>query len=115
MGNDLYPRFSDREMTHRRRTMFATIEDAGVSHLIVYGADRSGTAIPWLTEWPTTQEAALLLTPGERPHLWSSTTTISPMPEPSPKTVWWIGVGRPRSIGSRSYSGPDTRPGRGSV
>jgi Xaa-Pro aminopeptidase len=25
--------------------------------------------VPWLTEWPTTQEAALLLSPGERPHL----------------------------------------------
>jgi Xaa-Pro aminopeptidase len=69
MAADLYPRFSDGEMTHRRRTMFARMEDAGVSHLVVYGADRSGTAIPWLTEWPTTQEAALLLTPGERPHL----------------------------------------------
>jgi Xaa-Pro aminopeptidase len=49
--------------------MFETMDAAGVSHLVVYGADRSGTAIPWLTEWPTTQEAALLLSPGETPHL----------------------------------------------
>jgi Xaa-Pro aminopeptidase len=49
--------------------MFETMERAGISHLLVYGADRSGTAIPWLTEWPTTQEAALLLSPGETPHL----------------------------------------------
>lgn len=69
MGDDLYPRFSDEETANRRRLMFETMEAAGVSHLVVYGADRSGTAIPWLTEWPTTQEAALLITPGETPHL----------------------------------------------
>jgi Xaa-Pro dipeptidase len=69
MGEYLYPRFSSAEMDSRRRRMFDAMATAGVSHLVVYGADRSGTAIPWLTEWPTTQEAALLLSPGETPHL----------------------------------------------
>jgi Xaa-Pro aminopeptidase len=69
VGDDLYPRFSDDEMARRRRSIFEMMETAGVSLLIVYGADRSGTAIPWLTEWPTTQEAALLVAPGETPHL----------------------------------------------
>jgi Xaa-Pro aminopeptidase len=69
MGDDLYPRFSDEEMANRHRSMLEMMEEVGVSHLVVYGADRSGTAIPWLTEWPTTQEAALLVTPGERPRL----------------------------------------------
>lgn len=31
----------------------------------MYGAERAGTAIGWLTGWPVTREAALLLTPGE--------------------------------------------------
>jgi Xaa-Pro aminopeptidase len=69
MVDDLYPRFSDEEMAGRHRSMSEVMEAAGVPHLVVYGADRSGTAIPWLTEWPTTQEAALLLTSGEQPHL----------------------------------------------
>ena len=69
MGDDLYPRFSQAEMARRREAVLETMGAAGVSHLVVYGADRSGTAVPWLTEWPTTQEAALLLSPGERPHL----------------------------------------------
>jgi Xaa-Pro aminopeptidase len=69
MVDDLYPRFSDEEMAGRHRSMGEVMEAAGVPHLVVYGADRSGTAIPWLTEWPTTQEAALLLTSGEQPHL----------------------------------------------
>lgn len=67
--DDLYPRFSDEEMASRRRSIFEVMDVAGVSHLVVYGADRSGTAIGWLTEWPTTQEAALLLSPGEQPIL----------------------------------------------
>jgi Xaa-Pro aminopeptidase len=69
MGEELYPRFSSEEMDRRRQTMFETMDAAGISHLVVYGADRSGTAIPWLTEWPTTQEAALVLSPGETPRL----------------------------------------------
>jgi Xaa-Pro aminopeptidase len=69
MGEELYPRFSSEEMDSRRRGVFETMDAAGISHLVVYGADRSGTAIHWLTQWPTTQEAALLLSPGETPHL----------------------------------------------
>ena len=57
------------EMTRRRQAIAEAMESAGVSHLVVYGADRSGSAIPWLTEWPVTREAALLISPGERPHL----------------------------------------------
>lgn len=69
MSHDLYPRFSDDELARRRRSIFDVMEAAGVSHLVAYGAERSGSAIPWLTEWPVTREAALLLTPGETPHL----------------------------------------------
>ena len=38
----------------------------GAQHALVYGAERSGTAIPWLTGWPVTREAALVFSPGER-------------------------------------------------
>ena len=69
MGDTFYPRFSDEEMTRRRRSIAEVMGSAGVSHLVVYGADRSGSAIPWLTEWPVTREAALLISPGEPPHL----------------------------------------------
>ncbi|MGE5137570.1 MAG: M24 family metallopeptidase [Gemmatimonadota bacterium] len=36
-----------------------------VSHALVYGAERAGSAVPWLTGWPVTREAALVLSPGE--------------------------------------------------
>ena len=69
MVDDLYPRFSQGEMARRRRSVVELMGSEGVSHLIVYGAERVGSAIPWLTEWPTTTEAAMLFTPGETPHL----------------------------------------------
>ena len=69
MDDGLYPRFSDEELAKRRRSMFEVMEAAGVSHLVVYGAQKVGSAIPWLTEWPVTTEAALLVTPGETPFL----------------------------------------------
>src|SRR4051794_35652974 len=38
----------------------------GAEHVIVYGANRIGSAIPWLTRWPVTREALCVFTPGER-------------------------------------------------
>lgn len=66
MNDDPYPRFGEEEMAGRRRALEEVMEASGVEHVIVYGAERSGSAIPWLTEWPVTREAALLVTPGER-------------------------------------------------
>jgi Xaa-Pro aminopeptidase len=37
----------------------------GTGAALVYGADRSGTAIQWLTGWPVTREAALVFAPGQ--------------------------------------------------
>jgi Xaa-Pro aminopeptidase len=37
-----------------------------VGHLLVYGANRSGSAVGWLTRWPVTREALVVVTPGER-------------------------------------------------
>jgi Xaa-Pro dipeptidase len=61
-----YPRFSDAEMARRRDALAAELEAAGASHAIVYGANRSGPAIGWLTRWPVTREALCVFTPGER-------------------------------------------------
>ena len=69
MDDTLYPRFSDAEMTRRREAMTAAMQAAGVSHLVLYGSERVGGAIPWLIEWPVTAEAAVVFTPGEPPHL----------------------------------------------
>ena len=40
------------------------MDAAGVTHLLVYGANRTGSAVQWLTGWPVTAEAAIIVTPG---------------------------------------------------
>jgi Xaa-Pro dipeptidase len=61
-----YPRFSDGEMARRREALVAELEAAEASHAVLYGANRAGPAIGWLTRWPVTREALCVFTPGER-------------------------------------------------
>ena len=52
-----YPRFSADEMTRRRRAMEALLAEAGCDHLVFCGANRFGSSVQWLTQWPVTAEA----------------------------------------------------------
>jgi Xaa-Pro aminopeptidase len=61
-----YPRFSEAEMSRRRDALAAELEAAGAAHALVYGANRAGPAVGWLTRWPVTREALCVFTPGER-------------------------------------------------
>lgn len=46
------------------------LRDRGADHALVYGFDRSGSAVPWLTGWPVTREAALVICAGEQDVLY---------------------------------------------
>jgi Xaa-Pro aminopeptidase len=61
-----YPRFSDAEMSRRRDALAAELDAAGAQHALLYGANRAGPAVGWLTRWPVTREALAVFTPGER-------------------------------------------------
>lgn len=52
-------------MARRRAGLEAEMDRAGVGQLLVYGAARNGGAVQWLSQWPVTQEAALVWAPGE--------------------------------------------------
>lgn len=65
-----YPRFSAAEMARRRAAVAAFMAGAGADHLVYYGANRVGSAVQWLTQWPVTAEAVGVLTPGERDALY---------------------------------------------
>ncbi len=60
-----YPRFSDAEMERRRAALLRVMEEAGVDHLLVCGEQRVGTGVGWLTGWPTTTEAYVIVAPRE--------------------------------------------------
>src|SRR5262245_15741296 len=60
-----YPRFSDAEMARRRTAIEAVLAQDGCDHLVFYGANRAGSSVQWLTQWPVTTEAIGVLSPGK--------------------------------------------------
>src|SRR5213593_4161203 len=61
-----YPRFSGAEMERRMAALEAAMAAREVGHVVLYGSNRVGSAIGWLTRWPVTREALVIYTPGER-------------------------------------------------
>lgn len=52
-------------MARRRAAILEVAAAAGADRLLIYGANRFGSAIQWLSGWPVTREAALLVGPDE--------------------------------------------------
>ena len=63
------PRFSDAEMARRRDAMAKLLAQAECDHLVFCGANRAGSAVQWLTQWPVTAEAVGVFTPEMRDAL----------------------------------------------
>ncbi|HEX7743731.1 MAG TPA: M24 family metallopeptidase [Micromonosporaceae bacterium] len=63
------PDFTAAEYAGRRRWLGEVAEQRGVDVVIGYGANRTGSAVPWLTGWPVTREAVVVMAPGQRPIL----------------------------------------------
>lgn len=64
-----YPRFSAAEMKRRRQMLAELMAAADIDHLLLYGANRGGNAIQYFTHWPTTTEAAAVVSPGARDRM----------------------------------------------
>jgi Xaa-Pro aminopeptidase len=64
-----YPRFSDTEMARRRAAIEVLLAEADCDHLVFCGANRFGSSVQWLTQWPVTAEAVGVFTPGARDAL----------------------------------------------
>ena len=64
-----YPRFSEPEMARRRAAVEELLARAECDHLLFCGANRFGSAVQWLTQWPVTAEAVGVLSPGGRDAL----------------------------------------------
>jgi Xaa-Pro dipeptidase len=63
------PEFSDREIAARRRQVDELARSLELDAVVAYGANRFGSAVPWLTGWPVTREAVVVLRPERRPQL----------------------------------------------
>ena len=64
-----YPRFSPAEMARHRAAVEVLLADAQCDHLIFCGANRVGSIVQYLTQWPVTAEAVGVFTPGKRDAL----------------------------------------------
>jgi Xaa-Pro aminopeptidase len=64
-----YPRFSAPEIARHRATVQALLAEAQCDHLIFCGANRFGSIVQYLTQWPVTAEAVGVFTPGQRDAL----------------------------------------------
>jgi Xaa-Pro aminopeptidase len=74
-----YPRFSDAEMARRRVAIEALLAEAECDHLVFCGANRFGSAVQWLTQWPVTAEAVGVFSPGERDALFVQYVNHAPL------------------------------------
>jgi Xaa-Pro aminopeptidase len=63
------PPFTAAETARRRRLVEDYAAEKGLDAVLVYGANRSGSAVPWLTGWPVTREAVVIMRPAEQPVL----------------------------------------------
>ena len=59
----------DAELAARRERLLDEADRLGLDAVVVHGANRSGSAVPWLTCWQVTREAVVVLRRGERPTL----------------------------------------------
>jgi Xaa-Pro dipeptidase len=61
-----FSRFSDDEFARRHSALIGAMQKAQVDHLIVCGEQRVGSGVPWITGWPTTTEALVIVSPSEK-------------------------------------------------
>src|SRR4051812_6296113 len=61
-----FPRFSDGEYDARRRALLGAMQKMQVDHLLVCGEQRVGSGVGWLTGWPATTEALVIVSPLEK-------------------------------------------------
>jgi Xaa-Pro aminopeptidase len=57
-------------MARRWAALAELLGERGCDAALVYGAERAGTAVPWLTGWPVTREAALVVCAGAAEAMW---------------------------------------------
>jgi Xaa-Pro aminopeptidase len=86
-----YPRYNPGEMARRRAAVEAVLAAAECDHLVFCGANRAGSVVQWLTQWPVTVEAVGVLSPGERDALFVQWINHAPLAQrlaPEADVAW---------------------------
>jgi Xaa-Pro aminopeptidase len=66
MEQQPFPTFSADEFARRKRALIGSMQKMHVDHLLVCGEQRVGSGVAWVTGWPTTTEALVIVSPSEK-------------------------------------------------
>jgi len=95
-----YPTFTDDELTRRHQAFYRLMEQEGVDAVILYGSGRYSSDIYWLSDWPSSREAYLLMQTGKEPVILMQLFNHYPMARVMSwiEDVRWAGANTTNSI-----------------
>ncbi|MBI2366877.1 MAG: aminopeptidase P family protein [Deltaproteobacteria bacterium] len=95
-----YPIFSDQEIERRHKAVYNLMEQEGIDALLVYGSGRYASDIYWLSDWPSSREAYLLMQTGKEPVILMQLFNHYPMARVMSwiKDVRWAGANTTNSV-----------------
>lgn len=95
-----YPTFSDAELERRHKAVYGLMEQEGVEAALFYGSGRYASDIYWLSDWPSSREAYLLMQPGKAPVILMQLFNHYPMARvmSAIQDVRWAGANTTNSV-----------------
>jgi Xaa-Pro aminopeptidase len=95
-----YPTFSDAEIQRRHQAVYGLMEQEGVTAMLFYGSGRYASDIYWLSDWPSSREAYLLMQAGQEPVILMQLFNHYPMARVMSwiKDVRWAGANTTDSV-----------------
>jgi Xaa-Pro aminopeptidase len=95
-----YPTFSDQEIERRHKAVDNLMEQEGLDAALIYGSGRYASDIYWLSDWPSSREAYLLMQSGKEPVILMQLFNHFPMARVMSwiKDVRWAGANTTNSV-----------------
>ena len=95
-----YPTFSDAELERRHQAFYKLMEQEGVDAALIYGSGRYASDIYWLSDWPSSREAYLLMQIGKEPVILMQLFNHYPMARVMSwiKDLRWAGANTTNSV-----------------
>jgi Xaa-Pro aminopeptidase len=95
-----YPTFSDAELDRRHKAFYGLMDQEDVEAVLVYGSGRYASDVYWLSDWPSSREAYLLMQNGKEPVILMQLFNHYPMAKVMSwiKDVRWAGANTTNSV-----------------
>ena len=95
-----YPTFPDEELNRRHQAFHGLMEQEGVDAALIYGSGRYSSDIYWLSDWPSSREAYLLMQTGKDPVILMQLFNHYPMARVMSwiKDLRWAGANTTNSV-----------------